>query len=86
MVIGFWFFRSIKEIDMLKLLSMSLKYLSIYVSLSLGLRYIQQNLLSNFPNLIVILFELSIIVIVVLTHLKYSKFYHEFKYILKKLV
>jgi O-antigen/teichoic acid export membrane protein len=86
MVIGFWFFRSVKEIDMLKLLSMSLKYLSIYVSLSLGLRYIQQNLLSNFPNLIVILFELSIIVIVVLTHLKYSKFYHEFKYILKKLV
>jgi membrane protein YdbS with pleckstrin-like domain len=86
MVISFWFFRSIKEIDMLKLLSISLKYLSIYVSFSVGLWFIQQNLLSNLPNLIVILFELSIIVIVALTHLKYSKFYHEFKYILKKLV
>ena len=86
MVIGFWFFRSIKEIEMFKLLSVSLKYLSIYISLSVALWFIQQNLLGNLPNLLVILFELSIIVIVALTHLKYSKLYHEFKYTLKKFI
>ena len=86
MVTGFWFFRSIKEIEMFKLLSVSLKYLSIYVTLSVGLWFIQQNLLDNLPNLLVIPFELSIIVIVALTHLKYSKFYHEFKYTLKKFI
>lgn len=86
MVIGFWFFRSIKEIDIFKLLSISIKYLSIYVSLSMGLWLIQQNLMSNLPNLIVILFELSIIVIAALAHLKCTKFYHEFKNILKKLL
>ena len=86
MIVGFWLFRKIEEVDILNLLSISLKYLSIYVSLSMGLWFIQQNLLSNLPDLIVMIFELIIIVIAALIHLKYSNFFYEFKYIFKKLV
>jgi PST family polysaccharide transporter len=86
MVIGFLFFRKITEVNILKLLSISLIYLSIYVSLSVALFNIQQNLLSDIPNVIVIIFELLIIGIVTLAHLKYSKFFPEFRKILKKLI
>lgn len=86
MIVGFWLFRKIEEVNILNLLSISLKYLSIYVSLSMGLWFIQQNLLSNLPDLIVMIFELTIIVIAALIHLKYSNFFHEFKYVFKKLV
>lgn len=86
MIVGFWFFRTIKEVNILRLLSISLKHLSIYVSLSVGLLMVQQNFLSDFPNLIIIIFELSVIVIATLTHLKYSKFLPELKGFLKKLV
>jgi O-antigen/teichoic acid export membrane protein len=86
MIVGFWLFRKIEEVNILNLLSISLKYLSIYVSLSIGLWFIQQNLLSNLPDLIVMIFELTIIVIAALIHLKYSNFFHEFKYVFKKLV
>ncbi len=86
MVVGFWFFRTIKEVNILKLLSISLKHLSIYVSLSVGLFMMQQNFLSDLPNLIVAIFELSVVLIAALAHLKYSKFFPEFKGILKKLV
>jgi O-antigen/teichoic acid export membrane protein len=86
MIVGFWLFRKIEEVNILNLMSISLKYLSIYVSLSVGLWFIQRNLLNNLPGLIVIIFELSIIVVAALTHLKYTKFFHEFKLILKKLI
>jgi O-antigen/teichoic acid export membrane protein len=86
MVIGFLFFRKITEVNILKLLSISLIYLSIYASLSVALFNIQQNLLSDIPNVIVIIFELLIIGIVTLTHLKYSRFFPEFRKILKKLI
>jgi O-antigen/teichoic acid export membrane protein len=86
MIVGFWLFRKIEEVNILNLLSISLKYLSIYVSLSIGLWFIQQNLLSTLPDLIVMIFELTIIVIAALIHLKYSNFFHEFKYVFKKLV
>ena len=86
MLFGFWFFRDIKEINILRLLSISLKYLSAYGSLSMVLWFSHQYFMSNTPILLVILFQLVVILIAVLAHLRYSNFISDFHYILKKVL
>jgi hypothetical protein len=86
MLFGFWFFRDIKEINILRLLSISLKYLSAYGSLSMVLWLSHQYFMSNTPILLVILFQLVVILIAVLAHLRYSNFISDFQYILKKVL
>jgi PST family polysaccharide transporter len=85
MLIGFWFFRKIEEVNIQNLLIISLKFLCIYASLSVALWLLQLYLMSELPILLVIFLEFFIIVIAALAHLKYSNFLHDFKYILKNI-
>jgi PST family polysaccharide transporter len=84
MILGFWYFRKIEDLNVINLFSISLKFLSVYVSLALVLLLIQQHLMFHLPNLFVFCFELIIIIATVLIHLMYSKFFHEFSNVLKK--
>jgi PST family polysaccharide transporter len=86
MLFGFWFFRDIKEIDIPRLLSISLTYLSFYVTLSMVLWLSHKYFMSNSPILLVILFQLVVVLIAVLAHLRYSNFISDFQYILKKVL
>jgi len=83
MLIGFWFFRNIDEVNIPNLLIISLKFLSIYIALSLVLWLMQLYTFSELPISLVLFLDFLIVSIVALGHLKYSNFSHDFKYILK---
>jgi PST family polysaccharide transporter len=86
LILGFWYLRKLEDLKIIKLLLISFKFLSIYVSLSLVLLFIQQNLMNDLPNLFVFCFELIIIIATVLIHLMYSNFFQEFTNVFKRVL
>jgi PST family polysaccharide transporter len=86
MLIGFWFFRKIDEVNILNLLIISLKFLCIYGSLCMALWLVTLYFTSDLPILLVIFFQFLILMITVIAHLKYSNFSRDFKYILKNIL
>ena len=86
MILGFWYFRKIADLNIINLLFISLKHLSVYVTLALVLFLIQQHTMNHLPDLFVFCFQLIIIIATVLIHLLYSKFFQEFSNVFKKIL
>jgi PST family polysaccharide transporter len=86
MLVGFWFFRKIEELNFLKLLSISLRYLLIYSTLSLVLWFAQVNFLDDLGNIYVFLIELSIVSLATLAHMRYTNFFISYRNFFRSII
>jgi PST family polysaccharide transporter len=86
MIFGFLFIKKIQEVNILKLLAISLKFLFVYISLAIVLFLLEESVLDSFGSFYSFLFELLTVVFVTVAHLKYSNFLVEYGSFIRSLI